>query len=100
MRIPPQAENTNNYFQVRGLKYLMEDVRNASYKLHQERWFRKGFYDMEKHSGTIGLQELKKYMQKINCKVSTSVLRDKFNKYDTNSTGEIGKNKFFLDVPF
>ena len=32
---------------LKGLEYLIEDVRSASYKLHQERWFRKGFYEME-----------------------------------------------------
>lgn len=27
---------------LKGLEYLMQDVKMASYKLHQERWFRKG----------------------------------------------------------
>lgn len=82
---------------MKGLKYLVEDVRSASYKLHQERWFRKGFYEMESltgKEGTIGLPELKKFMAKINCKVANNVLRDKFAKYDKISTGEIGFDDF------
>lgn len=43
------------------------------YRLHQERWFRKGFYEMEiaGREGAIGLPELKKFMQKVNCKIQT-----------------------------
>ncbi len=69
----------------------------ASYKLHQERWFRKGFYEMESWTGkegTIGLAELKKFCSKINCKVNNSSLRDKFTKYDKLNTGEIGFDDF------
>ena len=75
----------------------MEDVRKASYKLHQERWFRKGFYEMTALTGkenTIGLTELKKFCAKVNCKVSNGVLREKFAKYDTLNTGEIGFDDF------
>ena len=39
---------------LKGLTYLMEDVKTASYKLHQERWFRKGFYEMEALTGKEG----------------------------------------------
>ena len=82
---------------LKGLKYLIEDVKSASYKLHQERWFRKGFYEMESWTGkegTIGLGELKKFCSKINCKISNSVLREKFTKYDKPNTGEIGFDDF------
>ena len=105
---------------LKGLTYLMEDVKTASYKLHQERWFRKGFYEMEAltgKEGTIGkhlhtecpkkfwifmdffaffsgLAELKKFSSKVNCKVSNAVLREKFAKYDTLNTGEIGFDDF------
>ena len=83
---------------VTGLKYLVEDVRAASYKLHQERWFRKGFYEIElcanKDNSMIGLPELKKFLSKANCKVGNSILRDKFNKYDKCKTGEIGFDDF------
>lgn len=44
--------------------------------------------------GTIGLAELKKFCSKINCKVNNSTLRDKFTKYDSLSTGEIGFDDF------
>ena len=83
---------------VTGLNYLVEDVRAASYKLHQERWFRKGFYEIEnwanKDNSMIGLPELKKFLSKSNCKIGNSILRDKFNKYDQCKTGEIGFDDF------
>ena len=34
-------------------------------------------------------QELKKFMQRVNCRVTNTVLRDKFKNYDSNQTGEI-----------
>ena len=41
-----------------------------------------------------GLAELKKFSSKVNCKVSNAVLREKFTKYDTLNTGEIGFDDF------
>ena len=81
---------------IKGLNYLVEDVRNSSYRIHQERWFRKGFYQMETpgKEGTMSIQDLKRFMQKVSLKISTANLKDKFNKYDTESTGEIGFDDF------
>jgi len=75
----------------RGLGYLVEDATKASYGLNIHKWLRKSFYEMEApgKEGTISLQELKKFMQKVNCKISTSSLKERFNKYDQKSTGEI-----------
>jgi phosphatidylinositol phospholipase C gamma-1 len=44
--------------------------------------------------GVIGLQELKKFMQKVNCKITTNILKEKFSKYDIGSTGDIGFDDF------
>jgi len=76
---------------LKGLKFLMQDVGEASYGLTLQRWFRKRFYEMETpgKDGVIGLSELKKFMQRINCKISTSQLKEKFQSYDSNKSGEI-----------
>ena len=96
------------------LKFLLTFSKNSAYqprcpvfrwllytylsifRLHQERWFRKGFYEMETpgKEGVIGVQELKKFMQKVNCKITTSVLKEKFSKYDIGNTGDIGFDDF------
>ena len=39
--------------------------------------------------GVITFNELKKFMQKVNCRVSNTALRDKFKKYDVKQTGDI-----------
>jgi Ca2+-binding EF-hand superfamily protein len=39
--------------------------------------------------GVISLQELKKFMQKANYKISNSSLKEKFNVYDQKKSGEI-----------
>ena len=44
--------------------------------------------------GVIGLQELKKFMQKVNCKVATNVLKEKFGKYVVGGSGDIGFDDF------
>jgi len=76
---------------LKGLKFLMEDVTMATYGLTLQRWFRKSFYEMETpgKEGTIALPELKKFMQKVNCKIPTSALKEKFNKFDSKKTGDI-----------
>ena len=66
-------------------------------RLNRERYFRKGFYDMETQTGkegVLGLQDLKKYMQKVNHKIPTSTLKEKFTKYDKNYVNEIGFDDF------
>ncbi len=52
---------------------------------------RKNFYEMEipGKEGVISLQELKKFMQKANYKISNSSLKEKFNVYDQKKSGEI-----------
>ena len=53
--------------------------------------------------GVISFQELKKFMQKVNFKVSNSSLKDKFTKYDAKKTGEIFFDDFcsmFQDLVF
>ncbi|TRY67123.1 hypothetical protein TCAL_13126 [Tigriopus californicus] len=79
-----------------GIAYLLEDVRRASNRLHQERWFRKAFYEMESpaREGLLTLSDLKKFMQKISCKMATSTLKEKFSQYDRNHSGEIGFDDF------
>ena len=44
--------------------------------------------------GVLGLQDLKKYMQKVNHKIPTSTLKEKFTKYDKNYVNEIGFDDF------
>lgn len=56
----------------------MEDVRKASNRLHQERWFRKSFYELEnpnRDSTTVSLSDMKKFMTKISHKTTTSALK-------------------------
>ncbi len=56
-------------------------MRRATNRLQQERFFRKSFYEMEAASGReggVGLSEVKKFMQRISYKVTTSALKDRF----------------------
>ena len=64
--------------------------------LQQERWFRKHFYSMENpgREGTIGMPELKKFMQKISYKITTSALKERFSKFDTANSGDISFDDF------
>ena len=44
--------------------------------------------------GVLGLQDLKKYLQRVNNKIATSTLKEKFSKYDKNNVNEIGFDDF------
>lgn len=45
---------------------------------------------------SITLKEVKAFLPKINCKISTSKLRDLFQEVDTSKRGEIGFDDFSL----
>ena len=64
---------------LKGLKYLREDIERATYGLTLQRWFRKSFYEMEKpgKESVISIQELKKFLTKVHCKIPTKQLKEK-----------------------
>ena len=76
---------------MKGLKYLMEDVSQATYGLTLQRWFRKCFYEMEQpgKEGTISSTELKKFLTKVNCKLPNKLLKEKTGLDTKNNCGDI-----------
>ena len=87
------------------LGFLRQDVRAATYGLTLQRWFRKSFYEMEApgKEGVISLPELKKFMQKVNCKIPNSTLKEKFREFDSKNTGDLYFDDFcsmFQDLVF
>ena len=67
--------------------------------LFQERYFRKCFYDLEGPSSSssgsgLGLPEVKKFMQRISHKVTTSSLKEQFSRVDEKGAGAIGFDDF------
>ena len=83
------VEECNSW--LKGLKYLMEDVSQATYGLTLQRWFRKCFYEMEQpgKEGTISSPELKKFLTKVNCKLPNKTLKEKTGLDAKNSSGDI-----------
>ncbi|XP_026743382.1 1-phosphatidylinositol 4,5-bisphosphate phosphodiesterase gamma-1 [Trichoplusia ni] len=81
---------------VKGVRFLIEEAITASYPLQIERWLRKEFYAIENANENITLKEVKAFLPKINCKISTSKLRDLFQEVDTSKRGEIGFDDFSL----
>nr|UPI11531.1 phospholipase C gamma 1 [Mythimna separata] len=79
---------------VKGIRFLIEEALNASYPLQIERWLRKEFYAIENANENITLKEVKGFLPKINCKISTNKLRDLFQEVDTDKRGEIGFDDF------
>ncbi|XP_022652107.1 1-phosphatidylinositol 4,5-bisphosphate phosphodiesterase gamma-1-like isoform X2 [Varroa jacobsoni] len=79
---------------VRGLRYLVEDTVGAPYPLQVERWLRKEFYTMTNSRETVSLKDLKAFLPRINCKLSTSKLKELFQLVDTKALGEIGYDGF------
>ncbi|XP_077301392.1 small wing phospholipase C gamma 1 [Arctopsyche grandis] len=79
---------------IKGLKHLVECAINSSYPLQIDRWLRREFYIMENGREMISLKDLKSFLPKINCKISTNKLRDMFQEVDTRKRGEIGFDDF------
>ncbi|XP_063235452.1 1-phosphatidylinositol 4,5-bisphosphate phosphodiesterase gamma-1 [Bacillus rossius redtenbacheri] len=81
---------------VRGLRHLVSDTINAPYPLQVERWLRKEFYAMDNNRETVTLKDLKAFLPKVNCKISTNRLRELFQEVDTRKRGELGFDDFEL----
>ncbi|XP_041375905.1 1-phosphatidylinositol 4,5-bisphosphate phosphodiesterase gamma-1-like isoform X2 [Gigantopelta aegis] len=80
---------------MKGLEYLVQDTKDASYQLQLERWLRKEFYLMEKVSlEIVTLKSLKAWLPRINYKMSTNKLRERFQEVDTSGRGEIVFEQF------
>lgn len=79
---------------IRGLNFLISDTAKIPYPLQLNMWLRKEFYAMENNRGNITLKELKSFLPRVNCKMSTSKLRDLFQSVDTRKSGEIGFDDF------
>ncbi|XP_039287689.1 1-phosphatidylinositol 4,5-bisphosphate phosphodiesterase gamma-1-like [Nilaparvata lugens] len=79
---------------VRGLRHLVPDTINASYPLQVERWLRKEFYAMENSKEIVTLKDLKGFLPRINCKLSTNKLRELFQEVDTRKRNELGFDDF------
>ncbi|KAL3860223.1 hypothetical protein ACJMK2_010378 [Sinanodonta woodiana] len=79
----------------RGLDYLEKNAKMVSYPTLKERWLRREFYDMDRlGQEKITLKSLKAWMQKINFKISTNRLRERFNEVDTTKRGDICFQEF------
>ncbi|KAK3610357.1 hypothetical protein CHS0354_008630 [Potamilus streckersoni] len=79
----------------RGLDYLEKNAKMVSYPTLKERWLRREFYDMDRlGQEKITLKSLKAWMQKVNYKISTNRLRERFNEVDTTKRGEICFQEF------
>ena len=76
---------------IKGLKYLMSEVKRSSYILLRERWMRKGFYQVESQTkeNSLSIQDLKRFFQRVNCKIGTAGLKEKFSRHDGKKNGFI-----------
>nr|XP_014275178.1 1-phosphatidylinositol 4,5-bisphosphate phosphodiesterase gamma-1 [Halyomorpha halys]XP_014275179.1 1-phosphatidylinositol 4,5-bisphosphate phosphodiesterase gamma-1 [Halyomorpha halys]XP_024215637.1 1-phosphatidylinositol 4,5-bisphosphate phosphodiesterase gamma-1 [Halyomorpha halys] len=79
---------------IRGLRYLVQDTIAAPYPLQVERWLRKEFYAMENNRETVTLKDVKAFLPRINCKISTNKLRELFQDVDTKKRGELPFDDF------
>ncbi|XP_076470498.1 1-phosphatidylinositol 4,5-bisphosphate phosphodiesterase gamma-1-like [Babylonia areolata] len=84
--------NTKEEYAVwrKGLDYLVQETAHSLFQLQLERWLRKQFYMMEKvGTEVVTLKNLKAWLPRINFKMSTTKLREKFQEMDSEGRGEI-----------
>ncbi|PVD20783.1 hypothetical protein C0Q70_18944 [Pomacea canaliculata] len=90
------ALNRDEFSQwMKGLDYLVKETQWSGYQLQLERWLRMEFYMMEKAgSDVVTLKNLKAWLPRINFKMSTNRLREKFQEIDIEGVGEICFTQF------
>ncbi|CAD6242595.1 GSCOCG00009530001-RA-CDS [Cotesia congregata] len=81
---------------VKGLRYLVQDTIKAPYPLQVERWLRKEFYFMENTDETVTLKDIKSFMPRASCKISTNKLRQVFQQVDTRNRTALGFDDFVV----
>ncbi|XP_026687233.1 1-phosphatidylinositol 4,5-bisphosphate phosphodiesterase gamma-1 [Diaphorina citri] len=81
---------------VTGLRYLVPDTLRAPYPLNVERWLRKHFYSLEGPRETVNLKDIKTFLPRVNCKMSTNKLREHFQEVDTRKTNELAFDEFSI----
>lgn len=81
---------------IKGLRYLVQDTIKAPYPLQVERWLRKEFYFMENNREMVTLKDVKSFMPRASCKISTNKLRQVFQQVDTRDRTELGFDDFVI----
>ncbi|KAL4234228.1 phospholipase C [Mactra antiquata] len=84
----------------KGLEFLIEEAHSASHVSVVERWLTREFNNMIERlrvekAERLALKSLKTWTNRINCKISTNKLREKFQSVDTSRSGEITLDEFF-----
>lgn len=79
---------------ITGLRDMCNMIRSTSYPNTVERWLRKEFYAMENAHSAIAQKDLKSFLSKLNCKISTAKLMEIFAEVDVKKRNEIGFDSF------
>lgn len=79
---------------ITGLREMGNMLRSTSYPNTVERWLRKEFYAMENAHSAIAQKDLKSFLSKLNCKISTASLMEIFAEVDVKKRNEIGFDSF------
>ncbi|XP_037042281.1 1-phosphatidylinositol 4,5-bisphosphate phosphodiesterase gamma-1 [Bradysia coprophila] len=79
---------------MKGLRYMISDTNSSPYPLEIERWLRKEFYSIENARETVTIKELKAFLGRVNCKMSTAKLLEHFNEIDVRKRGELRFDDF------
>lgn len=79
---------------IAGLRDMCNMVHTTSYPNVVERWLRKEFYAMENSHNKIAQKDLKSFLAKLNCKISTARLMEIFAEVDVKKRNEIGFDCF------
>ncbi|XP_062501636.1 1-phosphatidylinositol 4,5-bisphosphate phosphodiesterase gamma-1-like isoform X2 [Corticium candelabrum] len=80
---------------VRGIMHLISNTRNFTYALTVNRWLLREFRSLDRNgSNTLGLGEVKKFLQKANTRCPNPRVRAIFNEVDRARAGYINFDGF------
>ncbi|XP_043208508.1 1-phosphatidylinositol 4,5-bisphosphate phosphodiesterase gamma-1-like [Amphibalanus amphitrite] len=76
---------------LRGLEALVREAQQTPYPSQVVRWLFKEFYGM---GGSVTLKDLKAFLPRVNCKLSTARLKELFQEADGSKNGRITFDDF------
>ncbi|XP_052817570.1 1-phosphatidylinositol 4,5-bisphosphate phosphodiesterase gamma-1-like isoform X4 [Mya arenaria] len=86
------SDERENWF--KGLDLLIQEAKSASHTLVVERWLTREYNSILERDGRVTLKAMKSWTTKINCKLTTNKLKEKYQSVDKEKKGAIVQEEF------
>ncbi|WAR11960.1 PLCG1-like protein [Mya arenaria] len=91
-KLVDSSDERENWF--KGLDLLIQEAKSASHTLVVERWLTREYNSILERDGRVTLKAMKSWTTKINCKLTTNKLKEKYQSVDKEKKGAIVQEEF------